>query len=191
MSYSLNGPTWLDYAKEGLAKALCACFGLAWESSEALAFIRYAFRPDDGGASNPEPPATEDVLYIDALPTQDMTKRWSAAQYGTDGKVSIEKTVPLICPLVFYGPHAIELATMAQINLMIDTGPESPRDILRQYKLIIPERPNDPQSTRDIVANVPRQRADLDLRLNLLHTSGLDYSPVSGAPDINMSVSPK
>lgn len=189
VSFSLNGPTWLDLAKEGLAKALCACFGLPWESDAALSFIRYAYRSEDRAATNPEPSITEDVVYIDAVPVQDRTKRWSETKNGSDS-ISVTKTIPLYCPLVFYGPHAIELATQAQINLMVDTGSGSPRDILKQYRMTIPERPDDPQSTRDVVANSPRERADLDVRINLLHTSELPYSPLERVPDIEMSVSP-
>lgn len=177
---------WLDIAKEGLAKATCIMYGLEWESEEALSFIRYAYQEE---AASPQPARTDDVLYIDLTIIPDNPTNWTAVKYG-DSTADVIQSVALDGVLTFYGPHAAEYAEHAHTIIMIDTGPDSPRDILRRYCMIIEGKPDAPSIVREPEGDMWRLRADLHVRLNLRRVVPLPYSKINGAPDIVMSVQP-
>ena len=177
---------WKELALEGVAKALCAVFEVEWESDAALALIRKAYQTDSVA---PEAERNENVIYISIQQVQDTPTSWASTSYGTDGKATLQKTLPLTAMLTFYGQDCEEMAEYARTRLLADTGYDSPRSILRRYKMV-PVLP--------FLAPIPayepddamwRLRADLRIRLNLLHEDVYDFEPVEEIPEIRLEKS--
>lgn len=182
-----NSSRWKDVAAEGIAKALCAVFEVEWESDEALSLIRYAYKTDRAA---PMPGRAENVIYIQLGLIQDAPTDWAATSYGTDGKAVLTKTLPLSVLLTFYGNDSEEMSEYARTRLLADTGYNSPRAILRGYKMV-PVLPfSSPLPVREPDGGEWRLRSDLRIRLNLLHQDTYDYNQVFEAPELTIKQMP-
>lgn len=176
-----NSSRWKDKAAEGIAKALCVVFDAEWESDEALSLIRYAYKTD---STPPEGERLENMVYIHLSLVQDAPTSWSSLAYGEDGKTVLTKTLPLSILLTFYGNDCEEMAEYARTRLLADTGYNSPRSILRGYKMV-PVLPfSSPVNVHEPDAGEWRLRSDLRIRMNLLHEDTYDYGSVQEIPDL-------
>ncbi|MBR2800362.1 MAG: hypothetical protein IKE04_05745 [Oscillospiraceae bacterium] len=174
-------PPWQRDSEIGVALALCAVFGLDPESDEAIGFIRYTNRD---GQNTPEADANRDVVYITLSTIQDPSTAWASTVYREDGSAAQTKTIPLSCLLSFYGMHANEYAEQARSGLMLDTGPGSPRFILRDHALVPVGWPDNPVTLPEPVGGVWRLRSDLRLRLNRLQVDSYPFDPMAQPPEI-------
>lgn len=191
-------PDWLRESEIGVALALCAVFGLNPESDEAIGFIRYKYRDNQ---NVPEGLTKRDMVYITLSSTADPSSAWAAVAYKsvstvkngvTEVSIFVEQTkpIPLNCLLTFYGDHAREYAEQARSGLMIDTGPGSPRYILRDRKLVPAGWPDNPVTTPEPVAGIWRMRSDLRMHLNRLQVDQYPFLPVAEAPVTRMKLNP-
>ena len=174
---------WYQESLEAMARALCAVFGIAWDSDRALDFIRYAYRRE--GAS-PMPEYTRDVVYITMQEVDDAPTAWASTSMA-NGTVTVEKTIPLSCLLSFYGENSMELAEKAWSGLVLDTGPDSPRAVLRRFGIVPVTRPDRPVSMNEQVAGLWRMRSDVRARLNMLFHDSYSYDPLTGVPELGIA----
>ena len=138
-------------------RALCSCLGLSPSSAEASRRILRAYADEPPR----QPSRDKDVCYYSLSPDP---SGFTHEEYRTDHATAEVYTVwPYLLTLVFYGPSAEASALRVRSRLFLD-GAGFPRKILP-----VPFPPP-PQLFHESEDELHRPRADLQVRLKIMHT---------------------
>ena len=172
---------WQEPVEKAMWRVICSVFGLDPLSEEAASLIRYAGR-DDG--TDVRPPRNTDVIYITVSQEQDVgSTSWISTRYES-GRAHTMRTIPLLCLLTCYGPTSDLYADALWAGVWADTGPGSPRDILRINNLTPVPPLQRPVSVPEQEDGNWRKRSDVRVRLNLHMESDTGFQPIVAAPDV-------
>lgn len=151
-----------------IRQALCACFGLAPDSSEALALFREAYTEPE---NTPRPARTADVIYWSLAPD---TGQDSPAYGETDAgegshRPAVTRVLAYRLTVVCYGPAAEAYAQRIWALLYVD-GRNFPREILRRAGIFPVPDPPPVEKLYEPEGSLWRRRADLIVSLRVVDT---------------------
>ncbi len=171
---------------DALYSALCACFGLAPTSDEAVLLIRPSFQEPD---PLPQPPRSTNVIYY-TLEPDSAAKEPPMYVSPTARTPSVESFSAWNLHIVCYGPEATENARKIRAFLYLD-GAGMPRSILRKAGIYPIPNPPEPAETHEPEGSFWRRRADLTVRLRISETQThpAQRNTIRSAPDILLKTS--
>ena len=147
-----------------LYAALCSCFGLSPNSSQASRLIREAYQEPENA---PRPPRNTDVVYYSAAPdpsAPEAPPSYAADNPGSSSHIpSVSFFAAWTLQVVCYGPHALDNARKIRALLYLD-GSGYPRPILRKAGMYPLPDPPEPLLLHEPEGSLWRQRADLTIR---------------------------
>ena len=156
---------------------ICACFGLAPNSEQALSLIRQAYAEPE---NTPQPARSADVIYWSLSPEQgsDPASYNETAAASGSHKPTVHRFLAYQLLIVCYGPSCESNARKIRSFLYID-GANLPRGILRKAGIYPVPDPPAPQLLYEPEGSLWRRRADLTIPLRIKET--LIYTAGRGA----------
>ena len=168
--------------------ALCACFGLPPDSTEASILIREAWQEPENA---PRPPRSADVIYFSVEPEPAAAE--PPPEYRTEDvegasfAASVARYAAWKLQVICYGPHALQYARQIRAFLYID-GANMPRCILRKAGIRPIPEPPEPLLLHEPEGSLWRLRCDLTIRLRReeKETHPVRQGAVSVAPAVQI-----
>ena len=149
-------------------KALCACFGLAPDSAEALSLVREAYAEPE---VPPRPARNADVIYWSLSP--DHGQRPPEYNVTGQGNGSHTPTVDQVLMyrllVVCYGPASEMYAQRIRALFFVD-GKGFPREILRKAGVFPVPEPPPVEKLYEPEGSLWRSRADVSIALQVADT---------------------
>ena len=154
--------------EETIFKALCACLGLASDSTQALSVIRRAYAEPE---NTPRPARTADVIYWSLSPEagdDPVSYNETDAASGSH-KLTVHRYLAYQLLIVCYGSGCETCAHRIRSFLYLD-GTGFPRQILRRAGIYPVPDPLAPQLLYEPEGSLWRRRADLTVSLRVKDT---------------------
>ncbi len=148
--------------------ALCSCFGLAPDSSEALALVREAYTEPE---NTPRPARTVDVIYWSLAPDagQDPPAYGETDTGEGSHRPAVTRALAYRLTVVCYGPASESYAQRIRALLFVD-GRDFPREILRRAGIFPVPDPPPVEKLYEPEGSLWRRRADLTVSLRVVDT---------------------
>ena len=157
-----------DELTQAIHNALCACLGLAPDSTQAQTMIRRAYTEPE---NTPRPARTADVIYWSLSPEAGGDPAaYNVADVGGGSHVpTVHRYLAYQLLIVCYGPGCGASAHKIRSFLYLD-GAGLPRRILRKAGIYPVPDPPAPQLLYEPVGSLWRRRADLTISLRVRDT---------------------
>ena len=177
----------MSHVRDAVYLALCKCFNLSPESTEALARFVPAYIED---ATNTQAPRKTNVCYYALSELQGTEYDYIQVTHAMDDnspKAFVQKTIPVSCLITFYGKDADDDAERFWSQIQFDTGKGSPRSILRGKNIVLRgTRPERPVSLYEVEGTYQRRRCDVRLELAYFMTDKDTFAPITAAPGFDI-----
>lgn len=148
--------------------ALCSCFGLAPDSTEALSLIREAYTEPE---NTPRPARSTDVIYWSLSPDAGQDPPVYGETDAGEGshRPAVSWALAYRLTVVCYGPAAEAYAQRIRALLYVD-GRGFPREILRRAGIFLVPDPPPVEKLYEPEGSLWRRRADLTVSLRIADT---------------------
>ncbi len=160
-----DGMGWFKTVSDAVYTALCAAFDVQPNSAAGLARFIPAYTEN---ATTPQAPRDKDLCYFALSEMQDTDYDYQRVEYSVKNGVPIatlKKSIPVNALLTFYGPNADDDAEKFWSMFLWDSGPDSPRAILRKKNIVPNGTPKRPISLFETEGTFHRRRCDVNLTL--------------------------
>ncbi len=157
-----------DGMGNAIRQALCACFSLDPDSSEALSLIREAYTEPE---NTPRPARSADVIYWSLSPDNGQdTPTYGETDAGEGShRPMVTRVLSYRLTVVCYGSSSEAHAQRIRSLLFVD-GRDFPREILRRAGIFPVPDPPPVEKLYEPEGSLWRRRADLTVSLRIADT---------------------
>lgn len=181
---------WFQHVSDAVYDALAAALGMDPDLQSTADRIVPAYVQSVPDITTPQYNSNDDVLFF-AI-SEEASESESVFIKGAENALEVTQEIPISVLLTFYGPNADDRAEAVRLRLMVDTGANSPRAILRKYKIVLNyglgKMPPRPVSIPELEGTLWRRRCDLRLSMNYLAVESLEMNPVEEVPEVGINM---